>query len=62
MTRHRTLPGTPYWTAAYQAGHCAHCGSKIEPGARVLFFPTYRTVLCGAQDCGEQAAQEFNTH
>lgn len=60
LMKTRTPPGTPYWTTATKPGDCANCGSKIEPGAQVLYFPSYRTMLCDKRTCGIEAAKDLN--
>jgi hypothetical protein len=54
-----SLPGAPFWRAAENSGQCANCGSKIESGARVLYFPSYRSTLCDQEKCGGEAAKEL---
>jgi hypothetical protein len=54
------VPGLPYWRTAGDPCDCANCGSRIAPGARVLYFPNYRTVLCAREQCGVEAAKDLN--
>ena len=55
-----TLPGQPFWRAAEDPGECANCGSAIDPGARVLYFPSYRSMLCEREKCGGEATKELD--
>jgi hypothetical protein len=50
----------PYWTTAKFTSKCEHCSKPVTKGQRIFYFPNSRTVLCAAEDCGDQASRQLD--
>ena len=49
----------PRWITARFASACPQCKTAIRKGDSAYYFPATKTVLCAGDDCGGQAARDF---
>lgn len=51
----------PRWiTVKYQVQFgCSRCHEPIARGARAFFYPIGKQLLCDSENCGKQAARDF---
>lgn len=59
MNRKRRYGGDPHWLFSLYGGSCSRCKAPIKVGDRIFYYPNTRTVLCGAEACGQAAARDF---
>jgi hypothetical protein len=55
----KAYSGDPRWLEAKQPSRCKKCGRDINAGERVYYYPKTKTVYCDGEDCGKQAARDF---
>jgi hypothetical protein len=49
----------PRWITARFSSKCSQCKTAINKGSSVYYYPATKTVLCDGDDCGGQAARDF---
>jgi hypothetical protein len=52
--------GDPRWITAKFNSKCHKCGLAIVKGGNVWYYPGPKYAMCDRQDCGKQAARNFN--
>jgi hypothetical protein len=53
------MRGDPYWLTAKWPGVCRRCGTRIKRGDKAYYYPSDKSLFCGADSCGEKASREF---
>jgi len=52
----------PYWLTAKFDSKCTRtgCDATIRKGERAFYYPSSRSCYCQKDDCGGQAARDFD--
>lgn len=58
--RNKSWARDPHWITAKLACRCAKCGTDVAKGARGFYYPSSRQVYCAGENCGAQAARDFD--
>ena len=57
----RAYPRDPYWLQTKFNSNCSRCKATIRKGARAYYYPNSKSILCDSDDCGGDAARQFES-
>ena len=49
----------PFWMLSKFGGVCSKCKEPIKKGENIFYYPSTRSVLCAADNCGKQAERDL---